>query len=61
MMVTAMTAERWRLIAESRKLAAFRSPPYTSATMFTEMKESLRQFYQENDRPGLVGFSGGSN
>jgi hypothetical protein len=26
-------------------LAAFRSPPYTPATMFTEIKESLRHLY----------------
>lgn len=60
-MDTSLTAESWSLTADSRKLAAFRSPPYTSVTMFTEIQEWLRQFYQENARPGLAGFSRGRN
>jgi hypothetical protein len=29
-------------------VAAFPSPPYTPATMFSEIKESLRQLYLED-------------
>ena len=42
-----------------RMLAAFCSPPYTAATMFTEIWESLRQIYLEDARPRLGGFNGG--
>ena len=46
------------MIADFKKLAAFRSPPYTLSAMLAEIKESLQQFHLQGKRPWLFGLHG---